>query len=67
MKHNIMGDKLGNSYVRMRAVAEVPKLTIINGAPLKKIERKDFEIFYLRETFREYFALKKVPDYDYDF
>ena len=37
-----MGDKLGNSYIRMRAVAELPKLTHINGAPLKKLERKDF-------------------------
>jgi len=42
VKHNPIGDKLGNSYVRMRAVAELPKLTHINGAPLKKIERKDF-------------------------
>ena len=42
VKHNIIGDKLGNSYVRMRAVAEVLKLTTINGAQLKKIERKDF-------------------------
>jgi tubulin-specific chaperone E len=67
VKHNPIGDKLGNSYVRMRAVAEFPKLTQINGAQLKKVERKDFEIFYLRESFREYFAFKKVPDYDYDF
>jgi tubulin-specific chaperone E len=62
-----MGDKLGNSYVRMRAVAEIVKLNQINGALLKKYERKDCEIFYLRETFREYFIFKKVPDYDYDF
>jgi hypothetical protein len=34
---------------------------------LKKYERKDCEVFYLRETFNEYFTLKKVPDYDYDF
>lgn len=67
VKHNPMGDKLGNAYVRMRAVAEVPKLGQINGALLKKYERKDCEIFYLRESFREYFAFKKVPDYDYDF
>jgi hypothetical protein len=66
-KHNPMGDKLGNSYVRMRAVAEISKLNQINGALLKKYERKDCEIFYMRESFREYFAFKKVPDYDYDF
>lgn len=34
---------------------------------MKKYDRKDCEIFYLRESFREYFALKKVPDYDYDY
>lgn len=37
VKHNPMGDKLGNSYIRMRAVAEVPLLTQINGAQLKKV------------------------------
>ncbi len=67
VKRNPIGEKFGNSYVRMRAVAEMPKLTQINGAELRKAERKDFEIFYLRQTFREYFAFKKVPDYDYDF
>lgn len=65
--HNPFGNKLGNAYVRMRAVAEISKLSQINGALLKKYERKDCEIFYMRETFREYFAFKKVPDYDYDF
>lgn len=51
----------------MRAVAQIKKLNQINGALLKKYERKDCEIFYLRQSFREYFAVKKVPDYDYDF
>ena len=67
VKHNPMGDKLGHAYIRMRAVAEFPQLTHINGAWLKKLERKDFEIYYMRETFREYFTLKKVPDYNYDY
>lgn len=48
VKRNPIGEKFGNSYVRMRAVAEMPKLTQINGAELRKAERKDFEIFYLR-------------------
>lgn len=48
VKHNTIGDKYGNTYVRMRAVAEIKKLTQINGAQLKKYERKDCEIFYLR-------------------
>ena len=37
VKHNPMGDKIGHSYIRMRAVAELPKLTHINGAQLKKV------------------------------
>ena len=67
VKHNPMGDKLGHGYIRMRAVAEFPNLIVINGAWLKKVERKDFEIYYLRETFREYFIFKGVPDYNYDY
>lgn len=51
----------------MRSVAEISKLNIINGGMLKKYDRKDCEIYYMRESFREYFAFKKVPDYDYDF
>lgn len=41
IKHNIVGDIFGNSYVRMRSVAEIRKLNIINGAILKKYDRKD--------------------------
>ncbi len=65
--HNPFGSKFGNAYIRMRAVAEISKLNQINGALLKKYERKDCEIYYMRESFREYFHFKKVPDYDYDF
>lgn len=62
-----MNETIGNSYVRLRSIAEFQKLKVINGAPLKKYERKDSEIYYMRETFREYFRLKNRPDYDYDF
>jgi hypothetical protein len=31
-----MNDLMGNAYVRLRSIAEFQKLTIINGAPLKK-------------------------------
>ena len=51
----------------MRAASEFPNLTVISGAWLKKVERKDFEIYYLRATFREYFTFKNVPDYNYDY
>ena len=52
IKHNPVGDRMGNSHIRMRSVAELPKLKIINGSSLRKYERKDCEIYYLRESFR---------------
>lgn len=39
----------------------------MNGSILTKFERKDAEIFYLKSSFEEYFALKKVPHYYYDY
>ncbi len=67
IKHSPVSNLRGNAYVRMRAIAEIQNLRIINGAYLKKYERKDSEIFYLKEAFREYFTLRGVPDYDYDY
>jgi hypothetical protein len=58
---------MGHSHIRMRSVAEVQKLKVINGTTLRKYDRKDYEIYYLRESFKEYFTFKKVPDYDYDY
>ena len=58
---------LGQAYVRQRSVSELPKLKWINNSDLKKYERKDYEIYYMREVFHEYFNLRKVPDYDYDY
>ena len=58
---------MGAAYVRQRSVSEFPALKWINNSDLKKYERKDNEIFYMKEVFHEYFNLRKVPDYDYDF
>ena len=41
MKHNPVGDRLGNAHVRMRAIAEIKKLKIVNGSTLRKYDRKD--------------------------
>lgn len=62
-----MQDSLGKSYVRQRSVAENFNITFINGSDLKKYERKDCEIFYLRRTFDDYFKLRNSVYYDYDF
>ena len=67
IKHIPITETYGKSYVRQRSVAENPKLNVINGAILKKYERKDCEIFYLRKTFDEYFKLFNKVYYDYDF
>ncbi|CAD8054213.1 unnamed protein product [Paramecium sonneborni] len=67
IKHNPLVDKLGKLYVRQRAIAEVSSVQIINGSEITKFERKDSEIFYLKSSFEEYFLLKNVKHYYYDF
>ena len=67
IKTNPIKDALGASYVRQRTIAEVKTLTWINGSEIKKFERKDCEIYYMRKTFQEYFEHAKVQHYDYDF
>eukprot|EP01016_Furgasonia_blochmanni_P034376 TRINITY_DN3701_c0_g1_i2.p2 TRINITY_DN3701_c0_g1~~TRINITY_DN3701_c0_g1_i2.p2 ORF type:complete len:195 (-),score=35.40 TRINITY_DN3701_c0_g1_i2:210-794(-) len=41
-------------------------LVFMNGSDLKKYERKDCEIYYLRKTFEEYLQLVGKPHYDFD-
>ena len=53
--------------MRQRAVAENINLKIINGSELKKYERKDCEIFYLRKIFEDYFTMSGQVYYEYDF
>lgn len=61
-----MADIYSRSYVRQRAVAENPKIKVINGSDLKKYERKDCEIFYLRRTFDDFFKMTNSVYYDYN-
>lgn len=59
---------MGNSRnARYRAIAEIKTLEEINGSEIKKYQRKDCEIHYLRSTFQEYFDKAGVKHYDYDF
>ncbi|CAK92473.1 unnamed protein product (macronuclear) [Paramecium tetraurelia] len=67
IKHNPLVDKFGKLYVRQRAIAEVSSVQIINGSEITKFERKDSEIFYLKSSFEEYFLLKNVKHYYYDY
>ncbi|EGR26902.1 tubulin-specific chaperone e, putative [Ichthyophthirius multifiliis] len=67
VKHNPISEKYGSSYIRQRAVAENQNLQIINGCILKKYERKDYEIFYLRKTFDDFFKLFDQVYYKYDY
>ena len=54
-------------HVRQRAIAEIKGLKIINGSELKKYERKDCEIYYLRSTFQEYFDKTGQTSNGYDY
>ncbi|CAD8138498.1 unnamed protein product [Paramecium pentaurelia] len=67
IKHNPLVDKFGKLYVRQRAIAEISSVQIINGSQITKFERKDSEIFYLKSSFEEYFLLKNVKHYYYDY
>lgn len=67
IKENPLISKYGAPYVRQRAVAENPAIIAINGSDLKKYDRKDFEIFYLRRTFEDFFKSTNSFYYKYDF
>ena len=60
-KHSVL-------HIRQRAIAEIKGLKNINGSELKKYERKDCEIYYLRNTFQEFFEKsgQKSVEYDYN-
>mmetsp|Transcript_4936 Transcript_4936/g.737 ORF Transcript_4936/g.737 Transcript_4936/m.737 type:complete len:81 (+) Transcript_4936:148-390(+) len=62
-----MADEFGKAYIRQRSVAENPHIIFINGSDLKKYERKDCEIYYLRKTFDDYFKLTNKVYYDFEF
>ena len=66
IKNNPVIVKHGASYIRQRAVAENSQLICINGSLLKKYERKDCEIFYLRKTFDDFFKFTNSQYYQYD-
>ena len=62
---NPIGEKRGHNYVRDRCTGELPLIKTINGSDLKKYERRDCEIFYLRKTFEDFFNASGCPHYDY--
>ena len=54
-------------HIRQRAIAEIKNLKYINGSELKKYERKDCEIYYLRNTFQEFFTKTNQTAEKYDY
>jgi len=54
-------------HTRQRAIAEIKSLKIVNGGELKKYERKDCEIYYLRNAFHEFFEKFGESGDEYDF
>jgi len=55
-------------HIRQRAIAEIKTLKVVNGGELKKYERKDCEIYYLRNAFHEFFDKfgQNGDEYDFD-
>lgn len=64
---NPISTKYNPLHIRQRAIAEIRNLKFINGSELKKYERKDCEIYYLRNTFQEYFEKSGQNAYEYDY
>lgn len=54
-------------HTRQRAIAEIKSLKIVNGGELKKYERKDCEIYYLRNAFHEFFEKSGQSGDEFDF
>jgi len=54
-------------HTRQSAIAEIKGLKVVNGSELKKYERKDCEIYYMRKAFEDYFTKSKQVHYDYDY
>lgn len=54
-------------HIRQRAIADIRNLKRINGSELRKYERKDCEIYYMRNTFDEYFKHSGQNPYEYDY
>ena len=47
-------------------VSCIPKLKVLNGSELQKRERRDLEIFYLKNAFHEFFQTFKTNEFEYD-
>jgi len=52
-------------HVRNVCVGEIRSLKILNGTNLTKYDRRDFEIYYLRWTFQEFFRVHDLTQDTY--
>ena len=65
--HNPVYNYYQALHIRQRAIAEIKGLKRVNGSELRKYERKDCEIYYMRNTFDEYFKYSGQNPYEYDY
>ena len=56
---NILNDVHTYRHLRQWVIAELPTIDTYNGAKLKKLERKDSELYIMRWGFHEYFRVAK--------
>lgn len=62
---NPISDIHTNRHVRNIVVGEIRSLKNVNGTELSKYDRRDFEIYYLNHTFKEYFKLFNTNQEEY--
>jgi len=60
LKNPISMNNSTSRHVRNIVVGAIRSLKIVNGTHLNKYDRRDYEIYYLRNAFEEYFKAKNT-------
>lgn len=54
------------THVRSLLIAAIPKVRSINGSIVDRMEKRDCDIYYLKNTFHEYFKFSNTSALTYD-
>jgi hypothetical protein len=53
-------------HIRCLVIASVPRIKNLNGSLIDRAEKRDSEIYYLKNAFHEYFRFANVTPFTYD-